>query len=750
MYSDLLPRLASRVLRTVVCCGLLISAGVCNGGDLGGASESRSSPVPSEQISFELDVQPILAAHGCNAGPCHGKQRGQNGFQLSLLGFDSDFDFEAIARQARGRRLTIREPESSLLVLKATAEVPHGGGQKIEPDSNAYRILVDWIRQGARRRIDGEAELVAVELEQTEFTLRPKSESDLRVTAHYTDGASRDVTHLATYLSNDAAITAVDASGHLQAGPIPGETAIMARYMNHIRVANVHIPREQTLPEDYYAGKPVANFIDQQVYGKLARMQIQMSDPADESVFLRRVFTDLIGRLPEPEEARDFLDSTAPDKKQALVEWLFEQPEYVDHWANQWADLLRPNPYRVGIKAVLNYDNWIREQFRQDVRYDEFARRLITAKGSTWHNGASTLYRDRRSPDEIATLISQLFLGVRLECAKCHHHPFEKWSQHDFYSFAAYFGRVGRKGTGLSPPISGGEEVIFVATSGDVRHPVTDEVLEPAPLFGAVASESSADPREALADWITSKDNDLFAKVHVNRVWAQLMGRGIVDPVDDLRSTNPPSNPELLDALAQYFQSTDYDQKALLRTIVLSNTYSASSIPNDTNVADRINYSRHYRHRLRAETIVDAVSDVTETAESYSALAPESRANQIWTHRVDSIFLDTFGRPDENKDPPCERITDSSVTQSLHLMNSRNIDRQIRSDAGRAARLAEGKYSAEEIADELYLAIFSRRPTPGELDYVKNLVDAAGEERRGVIEDIMWAMLNSPEFIIQN
>ncbi|PAY17053.1 S-layer protein [Rhodopirellula sp. SM50] len=703
-----------------------------------------------DAVSFELDVQPILAAHGCNAGACHGKQRGQNGFQLSLLGFDSDFDHDAIARQARGRRLSIASPESSLLIQKATAELPHGGGRKIEVGSDAYHTLLAWIRQGAPRRLANEPVLESVELKQTEFALTPSGTAELSTVASYSDGTTRDVTKMTSYLSNDAAIVQVDSNGRLKAGPVPGETAVMARYMNHIRVANVSIPRTEALPEGFYDDLPRANFIDDLVYDKLSQLQIRVSEPASDAIFLRRVYTDVIGRLPSAQEAQPFLDSQASNKREQLVDDLLEQPEYVDHWANQWADLLRPNPYRVGIKAVLNYDNWIRQQFRENVSHDEFARRLITAKGSTWHNGAATLFRDRRSPDEVATLVSQLFLGVRLDCAKCHHHPFEKWSQHDFYSFAAFFGKVGRKGTGLSPPISGGEEIVYVSTKGDVRHPVTEEVLPPAPLFGTVDLAADDDPREALVDWMVSADNPYFAAVQVNRIWAQLMGRGIVDPVDDLRSTNPPSNPALLDALAEHFQQSGYDQKQLIKTIVLSNVYATSSTPNETNASDRLNYSRHYRHRLRAEVLAEAVANATETTESFSALAPQSRSNQVWTHRIGSVFLDTFGRPDPNQDPPCERIADSSVTQTLHLMNSREIDGRIRSDSGRAARLAGSELSAAEIATELYLAIFSRRPTAEEQRYCESLITAAGEQRRGAVEDLMWAMMNAPEFIIQN
>lgn len=730
------------------------------------ADASADQPVDRERedpqpVSFELDIQPILTSTGCNSGPCHGKQRGQNGFQLSLLAFDSDFDHDAIVRQGRGRRVVPVAPESSLLLDKATAAVPHGGGRRIDPGSAAYQTLVQWIRQGAPRQIDGEPELEQIELARRRFSLQPEQQQSLQVFAHYSDGSTRDVTPLATYLANEATVVDVDDHGRMTAGPLPGETAVMVRYMNHISVADVIIPQLQPLADDAFDSLPQHNYIDEHVDDKLRRLSILPSPPADDHVYLRRIFTDLIGRLPTPQETRQFLALTSGADpadaesirrhRQAWVDQLLERPEYVDHWANQWADLLRPNPYRVGIKAVLNYDNWIRDQYRNDVPYDEFVRRLVTAKGSTWQNGAVTLYRDRRDPDEITTLVSQLFLGVRLDCAKCHHHPFEKWSQQDFYQFAAYFAQIGRKGKGLSPPISGAEEIFYHSGSGSVKHPVSGETLQPRPLFGDHDPIADGeDPREALARWMTSPENDYFAKVQANRVWAALMGRGLVDPVDDLRSTNPPTHPELLDALAADFVDSGFDVKQLIRTITASRAYATSSEANDSNVADRLNYSRHYRRQLRGETLLDAISEVTETTTQFKGMPPGSRAVQLWTHRVSSLFLDTFGRPNMNQDPPCERIEDLTVTQSLHLMNDREIDSRIRSDTGRAARLAASDLSAGEIAEELYLAIYSRYPTADESAYASTLINAAGDDRRQAIEDLMWAMINSPEFTIQD
>ena len=720
-------------------------------------------------VSFELDVLPVLTAYGCNMGACHGKQRGQNGFQLSLLGFDPDFDFAALTQDARGRRLFPAAPQQSLLLQKSVALLPHGGGKRFEVGSDAYDVLLAWINQGAARAIRNEPKLDRVVLGRSDFSLLPEEQQELQVVAHYSDGSSRDVTKLATYLSNEAAVVAVSEHGQLTAGSLPGETAIMARYMNNICVANVAIPRTVSIPDGVYESLDRNNFIDEQVYAKLQRLGIRPSEVVSDEIYLRRVHVDLIGRFPSADEARSFLESQDPEKRSKLVDDLLERPEYVDHWSGYWADLLRPNPYRVGIKAVLNYDNWIRDQFRENVSYDRFVSRLVTAKGSTWQNGAATLYRDRRSPDEVATMVSQLFLGIRLECAKCHHHPFERWSQKDFYQFAAYFSKVTRKGTGLSPPISGGEEIVYTSSKGHVKHPLTGEVLDPVPLFEvaklaaeATSSETSTttsndkvssvtqdDPRVALAEWMTSPGNDYFAQVQVNRIWAILMGRGFVEPVDDLRSTNPASNPELLDALADHFRASGFDLKSLLKTIVLSRVYSHSSVPSESNVTDRLNYSRNYRRRLRAEVLMDAVADVTETPAKLTGLPAESRASQVWTTRVDSVFLDTFGRPNENQDPPCERTPDSTVTQSLHLMNSRVLDGRIRDDGSRAARLAGSDMTSEQIADELYLGVFSRFPSEAERDYVLGLLKDV-EKRRAVVEDLMWAMVNSPEFSIRN
>jgi hypothetical protein len=701
--------------------------------------------------TFERDVEPILARAGCNAGACHGKARGQNGFQLSILGFDRDFDYHAITRDALGRRVDPAAPAASLLLQKATAEIPHGGGLRLTHSDPLFDTLRRWIAAGMPRTPPDAPALTGIRVKPAEPVLANHADQRLTVTAHYSDGSTADVTRLATFQSNEGVIASVDANGLVTTGPLPGEAAVMARFLEKFAVCNVLIPLPNGPPDSAYAGLPRANFIDGLVWDKLRRLSLTPSDPAPDHTFLRRAFLDVIGRLPTAEEARAFLADAAPDKRARLIDRLLERPEYADFWANKWADLLRPNPYRVGIKAVYSLDAWLRDCFRRNLPYDQFVRELLTAQGSTFRNGATVLFRDRREPDEITTMVSQLFLGVRLDCARCHHHPFEVWGQDDFYSLAGYFARIGRKGTGLSPPISGGEEVIYADSKGDVKHPLSGKVMAPRPLFGkAPPIDPDGDPREALAEWVTSPGNPYFAKVIVNRVWADLMGRGIVEPVDDLRATNPPSNGPLLDALAADFRQSGYDLKKLLRTIMSSSVYGLSSRPKNGNAADGRNYSRHYRQRLRAEVLLDAVSDVTGVPDQFDAMPPGSRAVELWTVRSKSLFLDSFGRPDPNQDPPCERLSETTVVQALHLMNAPNLQRKITADDGRAARLAKRAKSPDEIVEELYLHAYGRLPDDNERRTAHKLFEESGVSWRQATEDLMWALINTPEFVFKD
>lgn len=700
---------------------------------------------------FELDIQPILTANGCNAGACHGKSRGQNGFALSLLGFDPDFDYHALVNEGRGRRLFPAVAEKSLLLEKGSGQVPHGGGVKLPAGSPAYKAIVEWIEAGMPRVDENDPVFERIELSPAPQPLLPGQELGLKVTAHYSDGSTRDVTETSFFQSSDTPIVSVNSSGSLKAGQLPGEATIMARYMGQIATWSTVIPRPNPIDPAQYEKLPVNNFIDTLVWKKLKDLNVLPSEQIDDAKYLRRVYLDLIGRLPTADEVTSYLKDNTADKRKLIVEQLLDRPEYVDFWANKWADLLRPNPYRVGIKATMSLDAWIRDAFRQNQPLDKFASQLITAKGSTWRNGAVTVFRDRRTPEEITTMFSQLFLGVRLECAKCHQHPFEVYSQRDFYSLAAYFSRVGYKGTGLSPPISGSEEIVLVSSKGQVKHPLTGEVLAPAPLKGeAVEVPTGDDPRRYFAEWLTDQENDRLAKALVNRIWGELFGVGIVDPVDDMRATNPPSNPELLDSLAAEFKRLGFDQKQLLKLIVSSNVYALSSLPNDTNASDNRNFSRHYRRLSKAEVVADAIADVIGVRDNFDGMPKQARAMQLWTFRSPSETLDTFGRPDPNQDPPCERLPEATMTQALHLMNAPNIQSKLTSDEGLPAKLAASDHSDEQIVEQLYLCTYSRLPQMVERQAMLAILQESNQNRRQVLEDLLWSLLNTPEFVYED
>ncbi len=713
-----------------------------------------AEPVPT----FERDIQPILTRHGCNAGACHGKARGQNGFQLSLLAYDHDFDYHALTAEARGRRIFPASPERSLLLLKSSGSVPHGGGRKLPLNSPEYRTLRDWIAAGTPRTPADAPKLERITLSPAERLMKFNETQQLKVTAHYSDTTTRDVTRLAQFSSSESVYAAVSLDGLVKAGPIPGEAAIMARFAEKFAVCNILIPLPKPVDARVYEKLPRNNFIDGLVWAKLKQLNVTPSELSTDAQFHRRAFLDIIGRLPTPDETRVFLADTSPEKREKLVDALLARPEYADFWANKWTDLLRPNPYHVGMKATYNLDQWLRKSFRENKPYDQFVREIIAANGSTFTNGAAVFYRNRRQPDELTTMVSQLFLGVRLDCARCHHHPFEVWGQDDFYSFAAFFGRIGRKGVGISAPISGGEEAVYLGSgggrrrgAGPVKHPVTGEEMVPTPLLGKPLDiPAERDPRQVLADWVTAPENPFFAKVIANRVWADLMGRGIVDPVDDLRATNPPSNPALLEALAKDFRANKCDLKKLIRTICLSHAYQLSTVPNNRNAADLRNYSRHYRQRLRAEVLLDMVSDITGVPEKFEAMPPGSRAIEVWTARSQSVFLDSFGRPDPNQDPPCERTTDTTVVQALHLMNSPALYRKVTAEAGHCAALAASKKSPTEIVDELYLLAYSRMPTDAERTASVKRYDRKGATRKSATEDLMWALINTPEFVFND
>jgi WD40 repeat protein len=714
--------------------------------DVAGAPDAAGEP-----LSFVNDVLPVLSKAGCNAGACHAKPAGQSGFRLSVFGYDPKSDHRAIVSEIRGRRVFAAAPEESLLLKKPTMALEHGGGRRLKKSSDAYATLVRWIEQGMPYARPGGPALASIEVEPKAQSFARRATHPLQVTARYSDNSSRDVTALADYSSTEKALASVDDAGVVTTGDAPGEAVVVARYMGMVDVARVTVPAEQLLPDSLYAALPVNNFIDPLLYGRHKSLGLAPSDGCTDAEFFRRASLDAVGALPTADEARAFLADPDPQKRDKLIDRLLADPRYADHWANKWADLLRPNPYRAGVKSVYVLDQWLRGSFRRNKPYDQFVREILTASGSTHRDGPVVVLRDKREPADIGAFASQIFLGVRMECARCHHHPNEKWSQEDFYQLAAFFAPLKRKGQGISAPISGEAEYVWFAPGGQLKHPVTDEVMTPKALDAPpVAPDPRRDPREALAAWVTGRGNPFFARAAVNRVWAELMGRGIVHPVDDFRASNPPTNAPLLDALAKDFAENGFDLKYLVRTIMRSRAYQLSSLPNETNTVDTRNFSRHYRRRPAAEVLLDAVSDVTGLGEPLQGVPSDARAVQAWNYRIDSDFLDAFSRPNPSADPPCEREGGGSVVQALHLMNSNRLTAKLASETGRAAALAASQLEPREIVEELYLAAYCRLPTAEELQVAVATFSREGATRQSATEDLLWALLNSAEFVLNH
>ena len=701
--------------------------------------------------SFVRDVLPALNQAGCASGGCHSKPEGQSGFKLSVFSYDPQSDYAEIVRDARSRRVFPAAPEESLILLKALTRVPHEGGQRFQPGSSTHQLLTRWIRAGMPYALTNEPVLQSVAVFPAEGRYRKGGQQRLKVEARYSDGSVRDVTRLAAYDSSDKELARVDETGRVSIGKLTGQGVVVARYMGLVAASSLMVPADKVLKPKAYAAIPTNNFIDGLALAQFQRLGLLPSDLCTDAEFLRRAKLDAVGLLPTPEEVRAFLADPSPDKRQRFISTILEHPAYADYWANQWADLLRPNPDRVGVKSVFLLDQWLREAFRANRPYDQFVRDILMAEGSNYRAGPAVVYRDRRDPPELTTQFSQLFLGTRFECAKCHHHPNEKWSQDDFYQLAAYFGPVKQKGAGLSPPISAGIETFYFTPGGEVKHPVSGVVMTPRPPEGPELPKSeSRDPRRHLADWLTAPENPFFAKAAVNRVWGHFFGRGLVHPVDDFRSSNPCVNPALLDALAADFAAHDYDLKHLLRTIMASRTYQLSSVPNATNLGDTRQFSRSYRRRLPAEVLVDAVSDVTGVPETFSAVPPGGRAMQTWSYKIASHFLDAFGRPNSSSDCPCERDAQLSVVQTLHLMNSKILQGKLSDPKGRVRQLANSDRSQSDLVGELYLLLLNRLPAEPELQAALRAFSAPGATRNTAVEDVFWALLNSPEFVLNH
>ena len=653
-------------------------------------------------LEFTRDVAPVLTKAGCNGGKCHGSFQGRGGLQLSLLGFNPAVDYEALVLEARGRRVTPSSPDQSLFLRKARLDVPHGGGKRLEVGSPGYEIFRAWINAGLPGPSENDPHVAKLEITPPEATLAAKEDVDLKVVAHWSDGQQRDVTRWALYESRDELIAEVTSEGHLQALK-PGRTSVTVTYMGQVNAVTVTVPYAQIDDFPEFAGH---NFIDELVAAEWKKVGVLPAELSSDYEFVRRLYLDLIGTLPKPEEIQAFVASTDPDKRSKLIDELLQRPEYVDYFTLRWGDLLRVHRRYVGDKGLWTFYGWLRKAVRENTPLDQLTRELLTAQGNLYTNGPVAFFYVDSKPEEFAETTAQIFLGVRLQCARCHHHPYEVWSQEDYYGLANFFTRIEVKDNGDGGRYGGAK--LLRPVKNESRNMRPKMRLAPTALGHEVDPEQTNDVRRELADWITSKDNPFFAKNFANRLWAHLMGRGLVHPVDDLRATNPPSHPDLMDALAAEFVRCGYDAKHILRLICNSRVYQLASEvapPRDQGGAF---YTHRVFRRMPAAVLLDAVNQATGTQESFQGLPPGTRAIELPDPAVQSYFLDAFGRSVRANPCECAQSTDPDLAQALHFINSSSVNDKITAKGGRVAQLLKEGKSNPQVIDNLYLATFGR------------------------------------------
>jgi hypothetical protein len=716
--------------------------------NLGAAPGVRAGEVDvGRPVHFANDVVPNLTRFGCNSGGCHGKASGQNGFKLSLFGFDPVFDYAAIVAEARGRRVFPVAPDRSLLLAKPSGQVPHGGGRRFSADSEVYQLLRRWIVQGMPVGDPGAPTLQKLEMVPAHLVMGRGARQQVEVRAHYSDGSVRDVTRQAQYQCNEPAVAAVDDDGRVRTLDLAGEATVMARYAGLVTVFRATIPLGKS-GASYDRFHPI-NYIDGLALSKWKKLGLAPSPPCGDAAFLRRISLDLCGKLPTPEEVRAFVADNNPDKRARLVDRCLEDPGYASLFALRWGSILHNTTQQGGLSeaAAYAFHRWLRDRIARNVPYDQFVRDILTATGD-WQEAPAVNWLWQMAGDPLhgpTADTAQVFLGVRLQCARCHHHPYERWSQDDYFGLAGFFARLGRKDLNDAP-------VFFPERqpTAQENHPRTGEPIQPKPLDGPVLKVGpDEDPRQKLADWVTRPDNPFFAKALCNRLWAHLMGRGLVDPLDDMRETNPPSNPELLDALAADFVKHKFDVKHLLRTICNSRVYQLDSEPNEYNRHDRQNHARYYPKRVMAEVLLDMVDQACGTKTEFNKMPKAARAVDLPHEGFDAYFLDVFGRPARTSGCECARGSGASLTQVLHLSNSAEMEDKLAADAGRVAKLTGAKAPPAKAVEELYLAALARVPTAEERKKVEAYLAKNPDPRRG-LEDLLWTLLNSPEFLFNH
>lgn len=696
-------------------------------------------------VNFTSEIVPILTRAGCNMGSCHGAQHGRGGFKLSLLGFDPFFDHAQIVQSAEGRRVVLSDPERSILIMKPALLMEHGGGERIKVNAREFTYFKRWLEDGAPEPNAKDPEVKAIEVWPPRRIMVPGEEQQILIKATWSDGKVEDVTATAQFDTLNDSVASVTPGGLVTAKG-RGETHVMVRFCGQASVFQVTLPYAK-VPN--YPEIAKSNFIDERLIAKWKDLGLTPSPGCSDEEFLRRVHLDTIGTLPSPADIRAFLADKSPDKRAKAIDAVLARPEFVDFWALKWGDLLRINRTALNERGMWSFHNWVRAQIRDDRPVDEMVRDIITAEGSTYTEGPANYYMVARTPADWAETTSQLFLGVRIGCAKCHHHPFEKWSQDDYYSMAAFFVRLGTKNS-QEFGIFGREQVVYLKSTGEQTHPRKGGVVKSRPLDG-VEMNDPIDRRVKLAEWMTSPENPFFARNIVNRFWGYMMGRGLVEPLDDMRATNPASNPELLDALSADFVKNKYNLKQLLRTIMNSRAYQLSAIKIPGNEADvqNVHYTRYTVRRLTAEQAADALDFATGTREKYPGLPLGTRAIQLPDSGVKSYFLDVFGRPARQITCECERTTQPNISQALHLLNGDALNKKIADPTGRIETALKAKKKNEAIIEELYLVTVSRLPNQDEIDRAQRFLREAPTPREG-LQDVLWVLLNSREFMFNH
>jgi hypothetical protein len=721
-------------------------------------------PLAAAEVSFERDVMPVLSRAGCNAGACHGNLNGKGGFKLSLKGEDPATDLATLTRDMLARRTTPHRPAESLVLQKATGGVPHEGGIRFAKSSAEYATLYAWIASGCAPDAAGAPKLTKLEVTPaSKILVEPADRFIVKARAHFSDGSTRDVTHLATFEFTSVGVAKITPAGEVIRENV-GETVLLVRYLSQVEPVRIVFLPDRPVPE--MGNIPANNEIDRLVFAQLRELRLKPADLAPDHVFLRRAYLDAIGMLPTPDESRAFLADADPKKRERLIDALLARPEFAEYWAQKWSDLLRNEEKALDKKGVAVFYRWIAAQLAADRPLNEFARDILAASGSTYANPPANFWRAVREPTARSEAVAQVFLGIRIGCARCHNHPFDRWTIDEYYGFAANFARIdyrvlaNTRKDDLDKHEFVGEQIVFQKREGEVVNPRTKQPAKPvflgakAPAFGP-----DSDRLTALADWVASRDNPFFARAQVNRVWLHLMGRGLVDPNDDFRATNPPTNPELLDWLAKDFAKGDFRLKRTVKTIMMSRVYQlASTVQNRDTMGDELHHSHAMVQPLEAEQLLDALSQVMQVPVQFKGYPLGLRANQVPAppqsgrrfggEGMGEKFLKTFGKPDRLLTCECERLDDPGLLQAFQLITGELTNTMIRDADNRIGKLLSAGKSDAEMLEELYLAALCRKPTETEAKKLLALL-ASAKDRRAAWEDVLWAVVNSKEFLLR-